>query len=256
MLLITITIIIVLASIGLKSEDIKNPSVASDITYTLHTNDNDVYEFEIEKLKSSDEFNQEKYGYVITEIPLNREQSLTLFKDDEVFDDVEIRWTCSNNDKGTSDNLGRYHLWQEGLYTLTLLENFYEENLIYLEIKLEKVSTIYQKMNLYFADNSKSYIAMKQITPETGTIFSGLIWCWYTNDCALEAGDKIYFSSIISITNETYMLNGFKESSMFNEIYDNEYDCYFLLVKETHLFSTILLEYDGAKINIFYEYGN
>ena len=147
-------------------------------------------------------------------------------------------------------------MWQEGLYTLILYENYYEENLIYTEIKLEKVSTIYQKMNLYFADNSKSSIIMKQITPETDTNFSSLIWCWYTNNCTLEAGDKFYFSSIIDVTNEIYMLNGFKESRMFKEIYDNEYDSYYLLVKETHLFSTILLEYDGAKINIFYKYSN
>lgn len=59
----------------------------------MHTNDNDVYEFKNEKIKFSDEFEQEKYGYLLTEIPLNREQSLTLFKDDEIFDDVEIRWT-------------------------------------------------------------------------------------------------------------------------------------------------------------------
>ena len=255
LLLITIITIVVLASIGFKGEK-KEPPITSNITYTLHTNSNDIYEFKVEKIKISNEYEQVRDGYVLTDIPLNRGQSITLFKDDKIFNDVEIRWTCNNSDKGTNDNLGSYHLWQEGLYNFTLLENYYEENLTYIEIELEKVDTIYQSMNLYFVDNSKTSIAMEQITPETNTNFSSLMWCWYAKNCILEEGDKIFFSTRLSITNELYVLNSFKESNMFEAIYDDEFDGYYLLVKETHLFSTILLEYDGSKINIYYEYDN
>lgn len=254
LLLITIITIIVLASIGFRGENRKEPPITSDTTYILHTNDNNIYPFKPQKIKPSDGVEQEKEGYVLTEIPLNREQSVTLFKEDEIFNDVEIRWTCNNSDKGTNDSLGSYHLWQEGLYNFTLFENYYEEKLIYIEIKLEKVDTIYQTMNLYFIDNSKTSISMEQITPETDTNFSSLMWCWYAKDCMLEEGDKIYFSTRLSVTNELYVLNGFNESNMFEEIYDDEFNGYYLLVKETHIFSTILLEYDGSKINLYYEY--
>ena len=245
LLLMTIITIIVLVSIGFGRNESKNPPITSNMVYTLHTNGKDIYQF-----------NQEKDGYVLTEIPLNRGQSITLYKNNEIFNDVEIRWTCNNSDKGVSDNIYSYHLWQEGLYNFTLSENYYEEKLIYVEIELDKVDSIYQAMNIYFLDNSKPSITMEQITPETDTNFSSLMWCWYAKNCTLEEGDKIFFSTRLNLTNELYVLNGFNESSMFEEIYDDAFNGYYLLVKETHVFSTILLEYDGSKINLFYDYDN
>ena len=46
----------------------------------------------------------------------------------------------------------------------------------------------------------------------------------------------------------------FIKSDLFEEVYDKELDKYYLLVKETHLFSTLLLEYRESKIHISYEY--
>ena len=206
-------------------------------------------------IKSCTELTDKKYSNFYR-VKAQFYYAVALYKNNEIFNDVEIRWTCNNSDKGVSDNIYSYHLWQEGLYNFTLSENYYEEKLIYVEIELDKVDSIYQAMNIYFLDNSKPSITMEQITPETDTNFSSLMWCWYAKNCTLEEGDKIFFSTRLNLTNELYVLNGFNESSMFEEIYDDAFNGYYLLVKETHVFSTILLEYDGSKINLFYEYDN
>lgn len=254
LLLVAISTISVMALIGFKDEVISEPPLTSTIMYTLHTNDNIIYEFKTEKIKSSNEVEQEKEGYELIQVPLNRGQSVALFKNDKLFDEVEIVWNCNNYNKGTNDNIGNYHLWYEGAYNFTLYEKYYEEKLLRIEIELEKVDTIYKTMSLYFVDNSKASIALKQITPATYTNFSGLMWCWYLKNCMLEEGDKIFFSTRLKETNEIYILNNFIKSDLFEEVYDKELDKNYLLVKETHLFSTLLLEYRESKIHISYEY--
>ena len=50
LLLITIITIIVLASIGFRGENHKEPPITSDTTYTLRTNDNNIYPLKPQKL--------------------------------------------------------------------------------------------------------------------------------------------------------------------------------------------------------------
>ena len=205
LLIVTICSISVMALIGFRGEDSKEtePSLTPNAVYTLHTNDNIIYEFKIEKNSSNEVENE---WYELTGIPLNREQSITLFKNDKAFNEVEIAWNCNNYDKGTSDSIGNYHLWFEGLYKFNLYEKYYDGFLTHIEIEIEKVDTIYQSMNIYFVDNSKTSVRLEQITPQTNTNFSGLIWCWYTKNCMLEKGDKIFFSTRLKDTNELYIL--------------------------------------------------
>lgn len=254
-LVLVVVAIIVIASIGFKdSEQGGNvPSTNNDIQYTLVVNNDDIIPFEPTVLKPENESIENIVNSFSLNASLDRKDTIHIYKDGTQLTNVTISWSGMY---GVTEPTGGYYLYEEGVYDIILIERYYESILTSIQITLERVDSIYQDVKIYFVDNNKQPLSMTQITKETDTPFSELLFDWYIQDVELEVGDRIYFFSTLEVSNKSKQIIGFKNDTIFEEIYDEEFNGYYIEVKETHKFNYLLLKNDGAFMDIMWEYEN
>lgn len=245
-LLIVIIALVIVASIGFRNEDnVGNPPIEED-KYTLVVN-NESYAFEPYLKKSENDANQKCF---FINVDLDRKDIIHIYEKGEQLANTIIIWDFKNN-SGTTESSGGFYLWEEGNYDIYLTESYYESVLTNITITAEFADTTYNDVGLYFVDNIKESIKMTRITKESNTIFTQFINDWYIEDITLEEGSKIYFFATLN-TNQAKQITGFKSDYRFEEIYDEEFNAYYIKVKQTCNLNYLLLTNENGLMTLRY----
>ncbi len=245
-LLIVIIALVIVASIGFRNEEnVDNKPPIEEDKYTLVVNNNEGYAFKPYIKKSE---NDKECFFV--NIDLDRKDIIHIYEKGEQLVNTIIIWDFKNS-SGTTESSGGFYLFEEGNYDIYLTESYYESVLTNITVTAEFVDTTYNDVGLYFVDNIKNSIKMTRITKESNTIFTQFINDWFIKDIMLEEGDKIYFFATLN-TNQIKQITGFESDSRFEEIYDEEFNIYYIKVKQTCNLNYLLLSNRNGLMTLRY----
>lgn len=247
-LLIAIIALIIVASVGFRKEENvdNNPPIEED-KYTLVINNNEGYAFKPYLKKVENDKNQECF---FVNVNLDRKDIIHIYEKGKQLANTIIIWDFKNS-SGTTESSGGFYLFEEGNYDIYLTESYYESVLTNITVTAEFVDTTYNDVGLYFVDNIKNSIKMTRITKDSNTTFTQFINDWFIKDIMLEEGDKIYFFATLN-TNQAKQITGFESDSRFEEIYDEEFNIYYIKVKQTCNLNYLLLSNRNGLMTLRY----
>lgn len=251
-LVLSIIAIGVVYCVGLKKIKTKEPSIHYSSSFSLVVNNKDTYHFIYSVIKPTNEYETETVGYVLDNIPFNRGDKIEIYENQQRLSSSFILWSSPI----LPEPNGGFIVQKEGYYDLMIRENDDEDNRVSLELSSKRTASLYEKVIVYDVENDQAPMEMIEVLDEDNKYGALFLHSWYLENKTLRQGDRIYFFATLKNTKEVVQIKDFTNNHIFEEVYDEELNLYYILVKETHQFNYIMLRQAGYQMVLDYEYSH